>query len=63
LPVSEALVAENDHFVLLSSTTDRQQSNKAKSCKNIDFRREKKVKRMDGTGKNKVFKSINSYDC
>jgi len=41
MPVSKALLGENVHSELLSSTTHRQQSNKVTSCKNIDFRFEK----------------------
>jgi len=41
MPVSKALLGENVHSELLSSTTHRQQSNKVQSRKNIDFRLKK----------------------
>jgi len=44
MPVSKALLGENVHSELLSSTTHRQQSNKEQSRKNIDFRFKKNEK-------------------
>jgi len=37
----KTLLVENVHSELLRSMTHRQQSNKVKSCKNIDFRGKK----------------------